>query len=115
MYVELEIVYCSPVRVQTVHVRGDKEFLTSYLIKKCEVKKLKSCTTDQSQSTPKEIDGKLTMELIITPGGQWRDAETKLIKMDIIAFLEQEKFKIIPNSMVFDQVNGREKFMMYKD
>ena len=44
-------------------------------------------------------------------GTPWNDSTTKLMKMDIIAILEKEGFKIVTASI--DQ--GREMLMMYKE
>ena len=109
MHIEVEIVYGVPDRRNpSVHVRGDKEIVEDLINSK--VQKLQPCESQQH-------DGKFTMELVMTPriGQPWTDIKAKLMKMDIVAMLETKGFKIIPNSMVFDQVYRSDKLMMYKE
>ena len=112
MYVELEILEL-PIDRRRVCVRGDRELITNYFVGVCgdKVKQL------QPGCDWQERCGRFdTMELVMTSpspqtGPQWNDSTTKLMKMDIIAILEKEGFKIVTDSI--DQ--GREVLMMYKD
>ena len=107
MYVELEII-----DGRRVCVRGNSKVINNDLIVESEVVKLQPC---KWQINHGKFD---TMELVMTSppqqsqmGPSWTDSTTKLMKMDIIAVLEKEGFKIVTASI--DQ--GREMLMMYKE
>jgi hypothetical protein len=94
-------------------VRGNKELITNHFVGECEDKVKELQPGCDSQKCCGRFDN---MELVMTSpspqtGTPWNDSTTKLMKMDIIAILEKEGFKIVTASI--DQ--GREMLMMYKE
>ena len=89
---------------QHVKVRGHKDLVENFE-KKC----------NENGFSCSRIERRHAVEVTVNSGGSFYTTVfgVQLLKMQSIFILEGEGFKV--NSMVFNQWNGTEKIMMYKE